>query len=84
MVDGVSVTMSMPVTIEMIMLAVGALIICLKVDKEKIINSTVAKAGFIAIVSIFGIAWLGDTFVKSNGDLIHGSIGHIAGFIRVL
>lgn len=69
--------LSMPLAIEMIMLCVAAAIMCLNVDFSDAANGSVAKAGFIAVVSIFGIAWLGDTFVAGNSDFINDSIGSL-------
>ncbi|MBM7649566.1 anaerobic C4-dicarboxylate transporter DcuA [Bacillus ectoiniformans] len=74
-VEGELVRLSMPHTIEIVMLTISALIILLcKPDVESIVSGTVFKAGVTAVVAIFGIAWMGDTFFKGNMETIQGSI----------
>jgi anaerobic C4-dicarboxylate transporter DcuB len=60
---------SVPLTVvvQMVMLAFGAFILFLtNVKPSDIAHCTVFIAGMIAVVSIFGIAWMSDTFVTSN------------------
>lgn len=74
-VNGELVHLSMPHTIEIVMLTISAIIILLcKADVDKIASGTVFKAGITAVVAIFGIAWMGDTFFKGNMEFIQGSI----------
>ncbi|WP_153125161.1 anaerobic C4-dicarboxylate transporter family protein [Peribacillus tepidiphilus] len=74
-VDGEFVRLSMPQVIEIIMLSVSALIILVcKPSIEDITSGSVFKAGATAIVAIFGIAWMGDTFINGNMETIQGSI----------
>ncbi|KMY53196.1 C4-dicarboxylate ABC transporter [Bacillus sp. FJAT-27231] len=74
-IEGEFVRLSMPHTIEMVMLTISALIIILcKPDVEEIASGTVFKAGVTAVVAIFGIAWMGDTFFNGNMALIQESI----------
>ncbi|MGA8944232.1 MAG: anaerobic C4-dicarboxylate transporter [Thermoactinomyces sp.] len=77
-VDGEFVRMGMPETIEIIMLTAAALMILLcKINVEKIVSNSVFKAGASAVVAIFGIAWMGDTFFHGNAELITGSISNL-------
>ena len=63
--DGVAV--GMPLIIEMVMLATAALILLLtKTDGAKAVQGSVFSAGMQAVVAIFGIAWMGDTFISGN------------------
>ena len=63
--DGVAV--GMPLIIEMLMLATAALILLLtKTDGAKAVQGSVFSAGMQAVVAIFGIAWMGDTFINGN------------------
>ncbi|MGD8191697.1 anaerobic C4-dicarboxylate transporter family protein [Brevibacillus ginsengisoli] len=67
--------LSMPSTIEMVMLSIAALIIIFsKVKVEEIVKGNVFQAGVTAVIGIFGIAWMGDTFFSGNMDLLTGSI----------
>ncbi|MFC6275989.1 anaerobic C4-dicarboxylate transporter [Psittacicella hinzii] len=61
--------LSMPVTIEIIMLSAAALIIlCCKPDGNLITKGSVFHAGMRAVIAIFGIAWLGDTLIAAHID----------------
>lgn len=78
-VDGNIMKLSMPETIEIIMMAMSAVI--LLVGKAKVgdaVKGNVFGAGMNAMVSIFGIAWMGDTFF--NGNLAFFK-EHIAGIV---
>lgn len=75
MVEGELVIMSMPYTIQIVMLATAAIMIMLcKPKVDEIVSGSVFKAGATAVVAIFGIAWMGDTFFKGNMEFIQGSI----------
>ncbi|MGF9976954.1 anaerobic C4-dicarboxylate transporter [Viridibacillus arvi] len=74
-IDGVFTPLSMPVTIEIVMLTIAALIIIgCKANVDEIVSGSVFKAGASAVVAIFGIAWMGDTFFNGNAELINSSI----------
>ena len=63
--DGVQV--GMPVIIEMLMLATAALILLLtRTNGASAAQGSVFSAGMQAVVAIFGIAWMGDTFISGN------------------
>ncbi len=67
MLDGELHHVSMPEIIEIIMMSVAALI--LLVGKAKVgdaVKGNVFAAGMNAMVAIFGIAWMGDTFFNGN------------------
>jgi anaerobic C4-dicarboxylate transporter DcuB len=55
------------VVVQFVMLAFGAFILLVtNVKAADIARSSVFIAGMIAVVSIFGIAWMSDTFVTGN------------------
>lgn len=57
----------MPVIIEMLMLATAALILLItRTSGAKAALGSVFSAGMQAVVAIFGIAWMGDTFISGN------------------
>ena len=59
--------MSMVLTIQMFMLLTGALIIITtKTDASAIGKSEVFRAGMIAVVAVFGIAWMADTMFEAH------------------
>ncbi len=43
---------------------------CCKVDVSKIGSSSVFQSGMIAVICVFGVAWLGDTFVSNHSNEI--------------
>ena len=70
--------MSMAHTIEIIMLGVAALIVWLaKADVAEASRGDVFLAGMRAIIAIFGIAWLGDSFFGAHDALLKGSISEL-------
>lgn len=69
---------SMPETIEIIMMAISALILWVgKANVQDAVRGNVFGAGMNAMVAIFGIAWMGDTFFNGNLDFFKGHIANI-------
>ena len=72
------VAVSMNATIEMLMMSIAAVILLVGKAKAKdAVKGNVFAAGMNAMVSIFGVAWLGSTFFEGNKDLILGSVAGI-------
>jgi len=66
----------MTTVVQFVMLAYGALIMFVADVKAKdIAHSSVFIAGMIAVVSIFGIAWMSDTFITANKKFLVDNIG---------
>ena len=79
MVDGETVRMGMPETIEVVMMAMSTVILLVgKAKVQDAVKGSVFGAGMNAMVGIFGIAWMGDTFF--NGNLAFFK-EHIAGIV---
>ena len=71
--NGISV--DMPLIIEMLMLATAALILMLTgTNGLKAAQGSVYSAGMQAVVAIFGVAWMGDTFIAGNLAELKSSI----------
>lgn len=69
---------SMNSIIEMIMMSIAAVILLVgKADARKAASGNVFAAGMNAMVSIFGVAWMGSTFFEANKELILGSVGGV-------
>lgn len=69
------VVMQMAHIIEVLMLSVAALILLLTgTSGMKAAQSSVFNAGMQAVVAIFGIAWMGDTFISGNIAVIKENI----------
>ncbi|WP_085535710.1 anaerobic C4-dicarboxylate transporter family protein [Massilibacteroides vaginae] len=65
--DGETYQLSMAYIIEIIMLSAAALILLItKTDAVKAAQGSVFLAGMQAVIAIFGIAWMGDTFIAGN------------------
>ena len=78
MVEGKAVMMDMPAIIEILMLSAAALILLfLRIDGIEAVKGSVFPAGMQAVIAIFGIAWMGDTFIKGNIEQLTGSIESI-------
>jgi len=78
-VDGVREPIDMTSLIQIIML-ITALVIVLatKVEVKKIPTTTIFNAGTVAIVALFGVAWLANTFIEANQDVIVDELGQLA------
>lgn len=76
--DGATRQMQMAHIIEISMLSAAALILLItRTDGIKAVQGSVFSAGMQAVVAIFGIAWMGDTFIGGNMAELKGSIEHI-------
>lgn len=59
--------LSMPLLIEILMLTAAALILLLtRTNGIEAAKGSVFSAGMQAVIAIFGIAWMGDTFINGN------------------
>jgi anaerobic C4-dicarboxylate transporter DcuB len=65
--------------IGMFMLAVAALILLLcQVNATDVPGTPIFKSGMVAMIALFGIAWMADTFIASNEDAIVQLLGDMA------
>lgn len=70
----------MPAIIEILMLSTAAIILLVsKTNGIAPTQGSVFIAGMQAVIAIFGIAWMGDTFIHGNLETLTGSI---EGFVR--
>ena len=77
-VDGVTKTLSMPETIEILMMSIAALILIVgKANVKKAVSGNIFGAGMNAMISIFGIAWMGDTFFNGNIEFFKEHIAEV-------
>ncbi len=66
-IDGETVRLGRSAIIEIVMLSAAALILLLtRTDGMKATQGSVFPAGMQAVIAIFGIAWMGDTFLQGN------------------
>ncbi len=73
------VVISMPISIALVMLAVAALILTVTgAPVGEVPKCKTCQSGVTAIVGILGLAWLGDTFINANRDVIIGGLSNMA------
>jgi anaerobic C4-dicarboxylate transporter DcuA/anaerobic C4-dicarboxylate transporter DcuB len=71
--------MSVTPLIQMIMLTAAALILVLAhVSASDIPGTPIFKSGMVAMIALFGIAWMADTFIANNEDAIVQALGSLA------
>ncbi|GAA3879775.1 MULTISPECIES: anaerobic C4-dicarboxylate transporter family protein [Gibbsiella] len=67
--------LSMSAAIQMVMLSFACLIVLLcRPPVDHILSGSVFRAGALAIVCAFGLAWMSETFVSSHIDLIKAEV----------
>jgi anaerobic C4-dicarboxylate transporter DcuA/anaerobic C4-dicarboxylate transporter DcuB len=65
--------------IQMFMLAAAALMLILcHVKAGDIPGTAIFKSGMVAMIALFGIAWMADTFIANNEDAIVQALGSLA------
>ncbi len=71
-------TLSMTLVIQIVMLLIGGLILLIcRVKPVEVVRGTVFQAGMVAIVAIYGIAWLSDTYFGTYIGTMKESINSI-------
>jgi anaerobic C4-dicarboxylate transporter DcuA/anaerobic C4-dicarboxylate transporter DcuB len=71
--------MSVTPLIQMIMLTAAALILVLAhVNAGDIPGTSIFRSGMVAMIALFGIAWMADTFIANNEDAIVQALGSLA------
>jgi anaerobic C4-dicarboxylate transporter DcuA len=73
------IVLTMPVAIAIVMLAVAAIILTVtKAPVAEVPKCKTCQSGVTAIIGILGLAWLGDTFINANRDVIIGGLSDMA------
>jgi anaerobic C4-dicarboxylate transporter DcuA len=79
-VGGKLTRLSIPNALEMIMLCFAFITATLfRIKPAKIINNAIFSTGMMAVVAIFGIAWMADTFFSAHSALLIATLG---GFVK--
>ena len=77
-IDGKAVQLGMTQTIEIVMMSTaGLMLIFSKADINKAVKGSVFIAGMQAVIAIFGIAWMGDTYFNGNIEFFKNHIAEI-------
>nr|WP_314678786.1 anaerobic C4-dicarboxylate transporter [uncultured Capnocytophaga sp.] len=78
MIDGKPVQLGMTQTIEIVMMSTAGLMLILsKTDINKAVKGSIFIAGMQAVIAIFGIAWMGDTYFNGNIEFFKTHIAQI-------
>lgn len=78
-IPGAKAPLGMPIVIEIVMLSVAAImLVATKVMVDEVPKTPTLRAGVVAVIGIFGLAWLGDSFIAANKDVIVPAIGDMA------
>jgi anaerobic C4-dicarboxylate transporter DcuA len=73
---GANAPLGMPVVIQITMMSVAAIILLVtRVPVDDVTRTPTLRAGVVAVVGIFGLAWLGDSFIAAHRDVIVPAIG---------
>ena len=76
---GAKSALGMPIVIEIVMLSVAAImLLATKVHVDDVPKTPTLRAGVVAVIGIFGLAWLGDSFIAAHKGVIVPAIGHLA------
>ena len=73
------VVLGMPIAIAIVMMAVAALILAVtQAPVAEVPKCKTCQSGITAIIGILGLAWLGDTFISANKEVIIGGLSNMA------
>ncbi len=76
---GAKSPLSMPIVIEILMMSVAAIMLLVtRVNVDDVPKTATLRAGVVAVIGIFGLAWLGDSFIAAHKDVIVPAIGEWA------
>jgi anaerobic C4-dicarboxylate transporter DcuA len=76
---GAKAPLAMPLVIEIVMMSVAAIMLAVtKVHVDEVPKTATLRAGVVAVIGIFGLAWLGDSFIAAHKDVIVPAIGEWA------
>lgn len=74
--EGELAPIGMATVIEMVMFAAAlAIILVRRVKPSLVVEQPLLRAGFVAAVALFGIAWMADTFISANEETIIEPLG---------
>ena len=75
-IPGAKGAIGMPIVIEVTMMSVAAVMLMLtKIKVDEVPKTATLRAGVVAVIGIFGLAWLGDSFIAANQAVIVPAIG---------
>ena len=77
--DGGTEPLGVTPIIQMVMLTAAALmLVTCKVSAADVPGMPIFRSGMVAMIALFGIAWMADTFIANNEDAIVSALGDLA------
>lgn len=77
-IDGKTVMLTIPDMLEILMLASGVvLVLACKVNVSDIIRNSVFQSGMMGVTSVFGIAWMMDTYFNAHINIFTDSLASL-------
>ena len=79
-IDGVAQVkpLAMSLLIQIVMISAAAfMILCCKANPKKAVSGAVWQSGMVAVVAIYGIAWLADTYFANYMDVMQGGLKNV-------
>src|SRR5262249_61744545 len=77
--SGAKDPLAMPIVIEIVMMSIAAvMLLATSVGVDDVPKTPTLRAGVVAVIGIFGLAWLGDSFIAANKNIIVPAIGQWA------
>lgn len=76
--DGGTTALKMNIVIQVVMICAAALmVIFCKAEPKKAVAGAVWQSGMVAVVAIYGIAWMADTYFVNYMDEMQAALGNV-------
>lgn len=84
-IAGKTVTLSIPETLEILMLLSACVMtLCCRISPAEVIKTSVFQSGMMGVVSVFGIAWMMDTYFTQHKEFFIQSLSGIVSQYPIL
>lgn len=84
-IAGKTVTLSIPETLEILMLLSACVMtLCCRISPAEVIKTSVFQSGMMGVVSVFGIAWMMDTYFTQHKEFFIQSLSRIVSQYPIL
>jgi anaerobic C4-dicarboxylate transporter DcuA/anaerobic C4-dicarboxylate transporter DcuB len=83
--DGALEPLSMTTLIQLIMLSTAVVIVVTcSANVSRIVKSNIFQSGMVALIALFGVSWLANTFIEANEDALVGALGDLVSDTPIL
>lgn len=56
----------------------AAIVVTCRIKASEIVKSSLFDSGMVAVVALFGVAWMANTFISANESMVVGGLGDLA------